>query len=128
MITLRAPYPTLQTLIRLPNPAYSNVRQNDIEIKPRVSMNGTQRTYVKKSDVVKLTHRYELTREAALALREFIRVHFAHKILMLDHNAEQWVVDLANNPFEFTAARRAMRSGGRENMTIELQFEGLKVA
>lgn len=128
MIQLAAPFPTYQSKIALPDPDFSDVRALEVKINPRVSMSGVVRTYIQTSSQERLTYRFVLTREAALALREFFRLHYSHKIFMRTHDNESWLGTFLTNPFEFTAATRALRSGGYENITIELQFVGVKVA
>jgi hypothetical protein len=88
-------------------------------------MNGTLYTYVKsRNGRKKFQWEFEIARNKALELREFINSYQGRLIQVTDHDNDIWVGYLRNNPFEFTGAGRAGEGWpGGETMTIILEFE-----
>lgn len=121
--TIQAPYPALKTTSLLPNPQFANTQG----IKSRLasilrSMNNKRYTYVKSLPDQTLTFQFLLTRAKSLELRAFILTYFASPMKITTHENEVWVVRLINDPFEFTAERKA--EPAREMVTINLTMRG----
>ena len=124
--TLQAPYPAIKTTSLLPSPQFANTQG----LKSRIasimrSMNNTRYTYVQSNPDQNLTFQFLLTRPKALELREFILLYFASKVKITIHDGDVWVVNLVNDPFEFTGERKAEPS--REMYTINLTMRGKRL-
>lgn len=122
---LRAPYPSLSTTTVLPSPKWGDSKALTATVTSMRSMNGTLYTYVKSRDGrKKFQWEFEIARNKALELREFINSYQSKIIQVTDHDGDKWVGYLRNNPFEFTGAGRA-GSGwpGNETMSVLLEFE-----
>ena len=122
MIVLQAPHSLIQTTTILPDPEW-----NDGEgIMSTMSLNsaedGTLYSYVKRTDRRKLGYTFQLSRAKALELKEFIIAYAGEKIRLTNHKDEVWVVVFADDNFDFAQVDRC------NNMTITLQFEGVKIA
>jgi hypothetical protein len=88
-------------------------------------MNGVVYTYVKsRNGRKKFQWQFEIARNKALELREFINSYNGSLIQVIDHDGDTWLGYLRSNPFEFTGAGRAgdFWPGG-ETMSIMLEFE-----
>lgn len=88
-------------------------------------MNGTLYTYVKsRNGRMKFQWEFEIARNKALELREFIDSYQGKLIQITDHDGDLWLGYLRSNPFEFTGAGRAGAGWpGGETMNIILEFE-----
>jgi hypothetical protein len=87
-------------------------------------MNGELYTYVtSRNGKKKLRWEFQLSRNKALELREFIDKYVGEIIEVTDHDSDKWVGYLINNPFEFAGAGSAGGWPGNEAMSIILEFE-----
>ncbi len=122
---MRAPYPGLVTTALLPAPQWGDSKSLTATVISMRSMNGTLYTYVKdRNGRMKFHWRFEVARNKALELREFINAYHGKLIQVIDHDGDTWLGYLRNNPFEFMGAGRAGPSWpGGETMTFELEFE-----
>jgi hypothetical protein len=113
-----------QTVV-LPCPLWgdSQALQSSIDLKR--SMTGITYTYVKKSRTQKLKYSFEIWTYKYLELRDFFINHSEEVMTLQNHNAETWLVNITNNPMEFTAAERWQPKG--EKYTVTLEFEGVKI-
>lgn len=132
MFVLQAPHPLLTSTVVLPNPELSDGEGLTDEVIPRRAMDGTVRTYVKtKGGRRQLFWEFLLTRTKALELRVFLRVYFASKLKITDHNDRRWHGNFVNNPFELATSRAARPDAETtrgETMAIRLEFEGVEDA
>lgn len=132
MFVLQAPHPLLTSTVILPSPELSDGEGLTDQVIPRRAMDGTVRTYVKtKGGRRRLFWEFLLDRPKGLELRAFLRVFFASKLKITDHNDRRWIGNLINNPFELTSSRGARPDGETtrgETMTIRLEFEGTEDA
>ena len=93
-------------------------------------MDGTRYSYVKQKGYKKLKWTFKITRNKALELRAFIQFYFANQIKIVDHNDRVWIINLLNNPFEFTTNERGgppippMPRG--EYVYIDIEAEGVE--
>lgn len=124
MLILKAPYPAVRTTTVLPSPKFDDSVALKAVVKTMRAMDGTLYTHVRSSGNKKsVKWDFEISRNKALELREFIDKYNTSKIQAIDHNNVTWVGFLKNNPFEFTGAGRAGGWPGGETMTITLEFE-----
>jgi len=131
MFTFEAPYPSIQTTSLLPNPQFSDQEGLLDTVTRKLAMDGTRYTYVKRrSGRRKMQWTFRLTRNKSLEVREFIRVYFASKVRVTDHNGRIWLGNFMNNPFEFEGSAKAAPTifplPRGETYTIEIEFEGVE--
>ena len=121
---LRAPYPQLSMTALLPSPKWGDSKALTSTIQSMRSIDGTLYTYVKSRDGrKKFQWEFEIARNKALELREFINSYQGSIIQVIDHDGDTWVGYLRNNPFEFTGVGRAVGWPGGETMSVILEFE-----
>lgn len=121
---LKAPYPGVQTTTLLPSPAWGDSKALTATILTQRSMDGTLYTYVKsRGGRKKFNWEFDIARNKALELREFINSYRGALIQVIDHDGDTWLGYLRNNPFEFTSSGRAAGWPGNETMTVILEFE-----
>lgn len=122
---LKAPYPGVQTTTLLPSPRWGDSKSLTSTIVTMRSMNGQLYTYVKSRDGrKKFRWDFEIARNKALELREFINSYQGALIQVIDHDGDEWIGYLRNNPFEFIGAGRAGEGWpGGEIMNVSLEFE-----
>lgn len=124
MFMLRAPYPAPQTTTVLPSPAFGDTVALTSTVKTMRAMDGTLYTHVQeRTGRKRLRWDFQISRNKALELREFIDKYFGSVIQVIDHNNDKWVGFLKNNPFEFTGRGRAPSWPGQETMTVTIEFE-----
>jgi len=124
MFMLEAPYPGYQTTVLLPSPNWGNAVELTSSMSSVRAMDGTLYTYVKQKDGRKrFRFDFEISRSKALELRAFIQVYYRTAMRFRDHDANQWIAYLQNNPFEFAGSSKAEPFPGGETMTITLEFE-----
>jgi hypothetical protein len=121
---LKAPYPAVATTTLLPAPNWGDSKGITATVTRMRSMDGTLYTYVKTRDGrKKFQWDFEISRNKALELREFINSYNSSLIQIIDHDGDTWIGYLRNNPFEFTAVSRAKDWPGDETMSVTLEFE-----
>jgi len=121
---LRAPYPGISSTTVLPSPSWGDSKALTATIVSMRSMNGTLYTYVKSRNGRKrFRWDFDIARNKALELREFINSYQSKIIQITDHNNDVWIGYLKNNPFEFAATGKAAGWPGNETMSITLEFE-----
>lgn len=122
---LRAPYPGVQTTVLLPSPKWGDSKSLTATVQSMRSVDGTLYTYVKsRNGRKKYQWEFEIARNKALELREFINSYQSAMIQIIDHDGDRFLGYLRSNPFEFTGGGRAgPKWPGNETMTITLEFE-----
>ena len=121
---LRAPYPQLSMTALLPSPKWGDSKALTSTIQSMRSIDGTLYTYVKsRGGRKKFQWEFEIARNKALELREFINSYQGSIIQVIDHDGDTWVGYLRNNPFEFTGVGRAVGWPGGETMSVILELE-----
>ena len=122
---MRGPYPGLITTTLLPAPEWGDSKALTATVTSLRSINGTLYTYVKDRNGRMMFHwRFQIARNKALELREFINSYFGKLIQITDHDGDLWIGYLRSNPFELMGAGRAGPNWpGGETMTIDLEFE-----
>jgi len=124
MLTIAAPHPGYQTTVMLPSPDWGDTMEVASSMTKMRAMDGTLYTYVKQRQGRKrfrLT--FEIARSKAIELRAFIKAYYRTPMQLTDHNGNQWLVYLQNNPFEFAANSKAEGFPGGETMMVSLEFE-----
>ncbi len=121
---MRAPYPAAQTTVLMPAPKWGDSKGLAATIQTMRSVNGTLYTYVKsRNGRKKFQWEFEIARNKALELREFINAYRGAVVEVIDHDGDTWIGYLRNNPFEFTGVGRAAGWPGNETMSLMLEFE-----
>jgi hypothetical protein len=122
---LKGPYPAVRTTTILPSPKWGDSKALTATVVSMRAMNGTLYTYVKsRNGRMKFQWEFEIARDKALELREFIDSYQGKLIQITDHDGDLWLGYLRSNPFEFTGAGRAGDGWpGGETMNIILEFE-----
>jgi len=122
---LRAPYPAIETITVLPNPAFGDSEALASSVSIRRSMNGTKRTYVKKNGRRRLLLDYALSRAKAHELIRFIRQYHSTRLGFQDHLDRLWQGYLIGNPLELETTRRGNGANPAcERVSIRIEFEG----
>jgi hypothetical protein len=125
MFILQAPYPSMTATTILPNPNVGDTENLRNRIDIHRSMTGVRRVYVKDIGRNSLTFSFSILRPKALELTEFITAYNSVKWKIVTHENESWIVNLMNNPFEFTSIARS--NPGRESLNIRFDFEGTRL-
>jgi len=120
MITLQAPYPTIQTTTVLPDPQLGDTQNAQQSISINRTIDGTRYSYVKKPGLKKLVYHFSLSRMKAEELKAFIAAYYRAKILLTNHKGELWAVWLTANPFDFAYK-------GNDTVEIDLEMQGAKL-
>ena len=121
-VTIKAPAAAPETTTILPNPQLADVENSQKSLFIKRAMDGTKRTYIRKTPNRLLTYTFRLQRAKILELEEFVRSYHSQSILMENHKGESWTVVFVSNPFEFGIDRR-----GNDGV-ITLNLEGIKNA
>ncbi len=121
-VTMQAPANSPETTSIFPNPELADVENSQKGLFLKRAMDGTKRTYVRRTPNRLLTYTFRLQRAKMLELEEFVRAYHSQTILMLNHKGESWTVVFVSNPFEFGIDRR-----GNDGV-ITLNLEGIKNA
>lgn len=120
-VYLSAPWDLIQATIRLPSPQVGNLRNNQLDVAIRNSMNGTLYSYVKSSDRLKFAWDLFLTRQKALELEYFIEYYDEYEWRVTDWEENVYRMYLINDPFDFT------RISKDELTTVRLELEGFLI-
>lgn len=122
---LKAPYPGVVTTTLLPSPRWGDSKGLTATVRSLRSMNGVLYTYVKSRNGRKsFQWEFEIARNKALELREFLNSYHGKLIQVIDHDGDTWIGYFRNNPFELSGAGRAGPAWpGGETMSIQLEFE-----
>ena len=124
MFKLEAPYPGYQTTTILPSPSWGDSIGAIASMTSVRAMDGTLYTYVKqRAGRKKFKYSFEIARHKALELRAFIKAYFRVPMRLTNHDGDQWIAYLRNNPFEFAGDTKAKSFPGGETMTVTLEFE-----
>lgn len=121
---MKAPHPSVKTTTLMPSPKWGDSKTLTASVLSMRSMDGTLYTYIKsRNGRKKFKWEFEVARDKALEIREFINSYRGEVIQITDHDGDEWIGYLRNNPFEFTGVGRAVGWPGNETMNIMLEFE-----
>lgn len=126
MIKLRAPYPTLQTMMVLPNPEFGDSEASQDKVSVRRAMDGTMYSYVESAQGnTELDFDLKLTRMKALELIAFMRSYQASTIQLTDHLDKVWLGTIKSELIEAAADAIDRTKPGGEQVSVRFQFEGV---
>lgn len=122
---MRAPYPYVTTTTVMPSPRFSDSKALGAIVNRMRAMDGTLYTYVNSKNGRRVYQwSFEMARNKALELREFLDSYHSYKIQVTDHDGTTIVGYVKNNPFDFEGEGRAGPAWpGEETMTITIEFE-----
>jgi hypothetical protein len=122
---LKAPYPGVTMTTLLPSPKWGDSKALASTVKSLRAIDGTLYTYVQsRAGRKRFQWEFEIARNKALELREFLNAYQASLIQVIDHHGDIWLGYFRSNPFELMGAGRAGPSWpGGETMSITLEFE-----
>lgn len=124
MFTMRAPYPYVTTTTVMPSPRFSDSQALGAIVNRMRAMDGTLYTYVNSKNGRRVYNwTFELARNKALEVREFLDSYFSQQIQVTDHTDTTIVGYVKNNPFDFEGVGRASGFPGDETMSITIEFE-----
>lgn len=126
MIKLRAPYPTLQTMIVLPNPQFGDSEAPQDKVDVRRAMDGTMYSYVHSGQGnTELDYELNITRMKALELSAFLRSYQAFQMQLTDHLGKVWLGTVKSDVVDLVASAIDKTKPGGERATVRFQFEGV---
>jgi hypothetical protein len=124
MFIIESPYPTVQTTIILPSPAWGDSSTPMAALKTLRTMTGALYTYVSSKDHRKKCNwDFTLSRNKALELKAFYNAYSGSKVKITDHDGLIWIGYIQVNPFELTGTQRAVNFPGNETMDVTIDFE-----
>lgn len=128
MIVIKAPAPTFNKKLILPNPKLGDSYTPIRELNVGRGIDGTTYTYAKKTQNVRLLYEIELTRKKSLELEDFVNYYSRSKWLLTDHNNINYIVILVSNiqlqNFKRSWYNPSDPHGSEEAVAINLEFEG----
>lgn len=122
------PHCVLQTnnaAITLPAPEWGDNENYGGIFTIRRSMNNIPYTHVRALSLRKLQLPFVLAKRKAWELREFLIANNTKLITLTTWKGDKWFVNLTSNPLELTV--RGRYADEHEKVSVELEFEGLKV-
>jgi hypothetical protein len=122
------PHCVLQTTnaaITLPAPEWGDGENYGGVFTIRRSMNNVPYTYVRRLSLRKLQLPWVLAKRKAWELREFLIGNNDKLMTLTTWKGDKWFVNLITNPMELSV--RGRYDAEDEKVSIELEFEGLKV-
>ena len=120
--TLTAPSQAI--VLRCPEFGDSEAGVGSVNVKK--SMTGLTYAYARRSTKRRLKYAFQLGRQKALELEDFLTDHGTEIMRLDNHKGEVWYVACLSVPYEFQANSRWLND--EERIDIELEFEGVKVA
>ena len=121
-VYLQAPHELIQTSIELPSPNLGDTYNPASEVVIRNAMSGKLYSYTKSNNRIEFSWDFNLAKEKAIELEEFIKVYSAENIRIIDWRERVYLVKLVNLPVDFAAIAI------NERQQIRLQFEGERLA
>lgn len=122
------PHCVLQTnnaAITLPAPEWGDNENYGGVFTIRRSMNNIPYTHVRALSLRKLQLPFILAKRKAWELREFLIANNTKLITLSTWKGDKWFVNLTSNPLELVV--RGRYADEHEKVSVELEFEGLKV-
>lgn len=122
------PHCVLQTdnaAITMPSPEWGDTENYGGIFTIRRSMNNVPYTYVRHLSLRKLKLPWVVAKRKAWELREFLLQNNTKIMTLTTWKGDKWYVNLTTNPFELSSIGRYENEN--EKVSVELEFEGLKV-
>lgn len=117
-VILIAPHELPQTAIQLPSPKLNDTHNVSDDVIVRNSMNGVLYSYVKSNNRLEINWDFNVSKEKAIELEEFIKVYSSYNFRLIDWRSRVFKVKLINLPLVFSSASL------NERQNVRLQFEG----
>jgi hypothetical protein len=111
--------------ITLPAPEFGDTENYGGVFTIRRSMNNIPYTHVRTLSLRKLHLPFVLAKRKAWELREFLIQHNPEVMTLTTWKGDKWFVNLTTNPLELRVSGRYDLED--EKVSVELEFEGLKV-
>jgi len=108
--------------VLLPAPELDDKEHSVSEVAVKRAMDGTTRTYVKKSPNRLLSYTFDLSRAKGLELQSFLSTYNGNSIRLQNWKGEIWDTHLMTNPVNYTQNRKG------PNVGVNLQFEGERIS
>lgn len=106
MMTIMGPYPNYQAVLVLPNPQKSNSRSLVASVNYYKGMDGTQYSYVRDTDEVRLEYQFQdLTKGKYNEFRQFLLSYSHSFIRVIDFEDNSWLVKITNHPISAVESR-----------------------
>lgn len=118
---LQAPHSLIQTTILLPNPSFGDPQSLKDALVSKTARSGITRTHIKTTDRRLLSYTFNLTREKAEELKQFI-ISYAGEEIRITWKGEVWKALLSNDVIDFTPVSRG------NYQQVRLDFEGVKLS
>lgn len=122
--TLARRYTTLQgfgTAIVLPSPLFGDSEANGDLISVFRSETNKRFISIKRQDMRTLHYEFEVTRQKALELRNFIKHEIDNNVTLTNWKGEIWIGNIVNNPFEMEMAGRWGPCTEKTHVILELK-------
>lgn len=127
MIVFYAPWPVVERICFLPNPEWNDTRQSNDDVQLKKALNGTRYTYVKTTYEKTYSMTFDLYRQKAIELLEFIEDFAGKQWRMTTHHDEYIDGYLMTNPSTFTMIGRAVYGSDTEKVTLPIEFRGISI-
>jgi hypothetical protein len=111
--------------IALPNPELGDSQEHLGKVAVKRSINNSVYSYIKRSDLQKLSYNFRMTRNKSLELQAFVDANIANPITMTTYQGEIWVGKISNNPLDFVPKDRWYPT--RERVDVTIDFTGVRV-
>lgn len=116
---------TNNAAITLPAPEFGDQENYDGVFTIRRSMNNIPYTHVRTLSLRQLKLPFVLAKRKAWELREFLLANNTELMTLTTWKGDKWFVNLTTNPLELRVSGRYANED--EKVSVELEFEGLKV-
>ena len=111
--------------VALPNPELGDTQDFMGKVAVKRSINNQVYTYIKRSELQKLSYTFRMTRNKSLELQAFVDANIANAITMTTYQGEVWIVKISNNPIDFVPKDRWYPT--RERVDVTIDFTGVRV-
>lgn len=111
-----------ERVIILPRPVFGDSQGFTNELTVKKSVNNKLYTTVKEVNTEVLKYSLQLDKQKALELYSFLLLTQGRNVKLTDWKDQKWIVDIVNNPSEFSSIGRSLNT--RERMNIQLELEG----
>lgn len=104
---IEAPYPAVERLMFLPEPALSNHVEILDERDYKITMTGAVYGYTKRSDEHKYRYTFNVTLLKYFEVIEFVETYIGEQWRIIDHHGDLIVGYCETNPVQLTTDKRA---------------------
>jgi hypothetical protein len=111
--------------VALPNPELGDTQDQLGKVVVKRSINNGVYSYIKRSELQKLSYTIRMTRNKSLELQAFVDANIANAITLTTYQGEVWIVKITNNPIDFVPKDRWYPT--RERVDVTIDFTGVRV-